>query len=111
MPTFSGLLGKVYCKDVDELPGAMDEARVGLQKLEEALEKSQVDGAPYFSGVSCVSWTPLMHRSFNAFRWLKTNLRKRTHEQLSTRKSWARPSPTPPQSTVQWLIRLTTNTS
>lgn len=51
VPTFSSLLGNVYnCPEPDLLPSAMEKARTGLERLENALAANQPDGAPFFAG-------------------------------------------------------------
>ena len=91
VPTFSGLLGKVYyCKNVDELPGAMDEARVGLRKLEEALEKSQVDGAPYFSGDQLCLVDAAYAPFFQRFQMVEDKLQSGLMNDFPRVKAWAK---------------------
>ena len=90
VPTFSGLLGKVYyCKDVNELPGGMDEARVGLRKLEEALEKSQVDGAPYFSGSQLCLVDAAYAPFFQLFQMVEDKLQSGLLNDFPRVRAWA----------------------
>lgn len=51
VPTFSGLLGGVYyAKDPADVPAAMEAARVGLKRLEDAIGRERGNDGPFFNG-------------------------------------------------------------
>ena len=68
----------------------MDEARVGLQKLEEALEKSQVDGAPYFSGDQLCLVDAAYAPFFQRFQMVEDKLQSGLMNDFPRVKAWAK---------------------
>lgn len=79
VPTFSGLLGGVYyAKSPDDIPDAMDKARVALARLEGAIEAERGNDGPFFNGADLslvdASYAPFFQRFCFADAKLNTGL-------------------------------------